>query len=99
MSSWTMTLIVFILAMAFALRRPRNEWLSNSVIVLLATLLANWYRPVLPELLFIGSGNAMTHPFHRMFGMFLIIAILWSIVEHWEDLKVWWKERKSTSTS
>ena len=99
MISWTMTLIIFILAMAFALRRPRNEWLSNSVIVLLATLVANWYRPVLPELLFTTTSGVMTHPFHRMFGIFLLIAVLWSILEHWEDLKVWWKERKSPSTS
>jgi hypothetical protein len=81
--------------------RPKNEWFSNSLVVLGATLLAVWYQPALKDIFTApihheeGAMN-ITHPWHRLFGIPILIAVFWSALLQWEDFKAWRKSKKNS---
>ena len=94
MTIWTLDIYVFLSFMLWSLTWPRNEWMSNTFIVLGSTILALWYQPALSEILGGKEVNGVTFPFHRLLGIFLFISLLWSFLEQWEELKIWYKSRK-----
>ncbi len=86
---------VFLGFMILAHVRPREQRLSNGLVVLAAALLALWYRPAMPSLLFgSGASGAMSWPLHRLLAFPLSIAALWVLILHWEDAKSFLARRR-----